>query len=74
MAETLKIPNETIDSEWRDDIDVDYAIYGNDEKKEREFVSPKKVSKEAAEKITEIKSRNLKIGMLAKFLREKDVA
>ena len=67
MAEKLSIPNKVIDSEWRDDIDVDYAIYGGDEKNEAEMGLNKKqdivVSREAMEKIKEIKSR--KIGLKA---------
>ena len=62
MAETLKIPNELIDSEWRDDVDVDYAIYGGNEKKEREFISPEDVSKETEQLIEKIKKRNIKLG------------
>lgn len=56
MAETIKtqtlnIPNKVIDSEWKDDIDVDYAIYGNDEGQEGEYISPKTVSKESIDQI-----------------------
>jgi len=60
MAETLKIPTKLIDSEWRDDVDVDYAIYGGNEKKEREFISPETLSDEARIKIEEIKRKSLR--------------
>ena len=66
MAEILKLPKQVVDSEWRDDIDtdfakVDYAIYGGNEQKEREFISPDKISKES---LAKIKQRNQKIGSL----------
>ena len=60
MAETLKLPNAVVDSDWKDDVDVDYAIYGGNEKQEREYVSQEQLSKE---KIDRIKKR--KIGMVA---------
>lgn len=44
MAEKLNI-------DWKDDVDADYAIYGNSEKTEREYISPTKVSKESIDKI-----------------------
>lgn len=62
-TQTLNIPSEVVDSEWRDDIDTDYAtrgdaevendfeIYGEDEKKEGEYISPAKVSKESLSQI-----------------------
>ena len=62
MTETLKIPNTVVDSDWKDDVDVDYAIYGGNEKQEREYVSQEQLSKE---KIDRIKKR--KIGMVALF-------
>ena len=48
---TLNIPKQVVDSAWKDDIDVDYAIYGGDEQKEGEYISPKKASKESLEQI-----------------------
>ena len=62
MAETLKLPNAVVDSDWKDDVDVDYAIYGGNEKNEREYISQAELSKE---KIDRIKKR--KIGMVALF-------
>ena len=62
MAETLKLPNAVVDSDWKDDVDVDYAICGGNEKQEREYVSQEQLSKE---KIDRIKKR--KIGMVALF-------
>ena len=57
MAETLRIPTHVVDSDWKDDIDVDYAIYGN----EKEYISPKNVSKESIQKI---KARDQRIGSI----------
>lgn len=67
MAETLKIPKQVVDSDWTDDIDVDYAIYGDTEKMEREYVSPAEVSKES---ISRIKER--KLGHTALLFKSKD--
>ena len=67
MAEKLNIPNKVIDSEWKDDIDVDYATYGRNDKEEMEYISPKKVSRETERKIESIKSRNVKLGRFAMF-------
>ena len=70
MAEKLNIPNNVVDSEWKDDVDVDYAIYGGDEKKEAKIGLEKNknavVSKEAMEKIRRIKDKKigLKVGSL----------
>ena len=68
MAETLKLPNTVINSDWKDDVDVDYAIYGGSEKGEREYVSQAEIDKE---KIDRIKQR--KIGMVALFSQEQKV-
>ena len=69
---TFNLPDgdKVVDSEWRDDIDVDYAIYGDDEKQEGEYVSPEKVSRES---IKEIKSFQEKLAFrsLKKF-RQKE--
>ncbi|MBR3252767.1 hypothetical protein IKF84_01715 [Candidatus Saccharibacteria bacterium] len=68
--QTLNIPNKVVNSEWRDDIDVDYAIYGDNEKQEGEYISPKTVSRES---IKEIKSFQEKLAFrsLKKF-RQKE--
>ncbi|MBR3172625.1 hypothetical protein IKF21_01770 [Candidatus Saccharibacteria bacterium] len=57
MTETLKMPKEVVDSDWRDDIG-DYETYGTN-KQEMEYVSPGQVSHESIKKI---KARNAKIG------------
>ena len=67
-TEKLNIPNEVIKENWKDDIDVGYATYGN-EKQEMEYISPDKVSKEGEKKIKEIKRRNIKLGHFAVFAR-----
>ena len=69
MAETLKLPNTVVDSDWKDDVDVDYAIYGGNERQEREYVSQTEISKE---KIERIKQR--RIGMVALFSQEQKTA
>ena len=57
MAETLKIPNQVIDSDWKDDIG-DFETYGT-EKQEMEYVPPDEVSEASIEKI---KAMNLERG------------
>ena len=52
--EKLKIPNKVIKAKWEDDVDVDYATYG-DEKQEIEYISPDKVSKESIKRLKERK-------------------
>ena len=78
MAETLNIPNKVINSDWKDDIDVDYAIYGGNEKEEMKFISKKDLGKKVMN-ITKIKNekistplfgfrkRNKRIGTVAMF-------
>lgn len=65
---TLSIPSEVVDSDWKDDIDVDYAIYGDSEAKEGDYVSPKSVSKESINQIKDFQVK-LAFGGLKK-LRE----
>lgn len=69
-TQTLNLPNEVVDSAWKDDIDVDYAIYGDDEAKEGEYISPNSVSKES---LSHIKAFQVKLAFngLKKF-REKE--
>ena len=57
MAETLKLPTEVWKSNVKDDVDVDYAIYGDNEKQEREYIAPDKVSKKSIEMIKSIDLR-----------------
>lgn len=54
MTEKLKIPNQVVDSDWKDDIG-DFETY----EKEGEYVSPSQISRES---IKRIKARNEKIG------------
>ena len=63
---TLNIPEQVVKSAWKDDIDVDYAIYGGNEKQEGKYISPKKVSKES---LAQIKSFQVKLafGGLKRF-------
>ena len=60
MAETLKLPTKVWNANWKDDVvddDVDYAIYGDNEKQEREYIAPDKVSKKSIEMIKSIDLR-----------------
>ena len=65
---TYNIPGdgEVIDSDWKDDvpreedIKVDYAIYGDNEEKEGEYISPDSVSKES---INRIKGRQVRLAI-----------
>ncbi|MBR2837115.1 hypothetical protein IKE79_02030 [Candidatus Saccharibacteria bacterium] len=66
--QTIKLPNKVINSNWRDDIDIDYATYGNDQE-EAKYISPNKVSKES---IKLIKRRNQRIGAKALFFARTD--
>ena len=69
-TQTLNIPDKVVDSDWKDDVDVDYAIYGNTEKQEGQYVSPKSVSKES---IKEIKSFQEKLAFRSlKAFRQKE--
>ena len=57
MAETINLPKQVINSNWKDDVDVDYAIYGDNEKQEAEYIAPDKISKKSIEKIKAIDLR-----------------
>lgn len=65
---TFNVPDhgKVVDSDWKDDIDVDYAIYGDTEKAEGQYISPASISKET---IKEIKSFQEKLAFsgLKKF-------
>ena len=71
QIQTLTIPNEVVDSDWKDDVDVEYAIYGNNEKQEGEYISPQNVSKESLNKIKNMQVK-LAFSGLKKF-REKEL-
>ena len=66
MAEKLggsawNIPNngKVVDSDWKDDIDVEFATYGN-EKEEKEYISPDKVvTKNEQKRIDRIKNKKI---------------
>lgn len=78
---TLNIPDEVIDSAWKDDIDVDYAtsssqpgaanfeIYGDNEKTEGEYISPRSVSKESIKQIKAFQT-NLAFSGLTRFRKK----
>jgi len=55
MAEILNIPTEVWESNWKDDVDVDYAIYGDSEEAEKEYVNKEKTTDD----IDEIKAQKL---------------
>ena len=50
MTETIKLPSEVINSDWKDDID--YEPYTS----EKTYISPEEISKES---INKIKARKL---------------
>ena len=54
QTETINLPNQVIDSEWKDDID--YEAY----KDEKTYISPKSVSKET---IARIKNSPVKLAI-----------
>ncbi|MBO7657184.1 hypothetical protein J6S55_00850 [Candidatus Saccharibacteria bacterium] len=61
---TFNLPDDgkVIDSDWKDDIDTSFAIYGGSEKKEGEYVNPDKViTKETRAKIDRIKAKKIGI-------------
>lgn len=67
---TFNVPNngKVEDSDWTDDIDVDFAIYGGNEKKEGEYINPDKViTKETREKINRIKAKKIGVTTLEIF-------
>ena len=76
-TKTLNIPDQVVDSDWKDDIDTDYAtredvgyeIYGDNEKIEGEYISPRKVSKES---LSHIKDFQVKLAFkgLNKFRKQ----
>lgn len=49
---TFEIPAEK-DEDWHDDIDVEYATYGN----EKDYISPKKISEKNIKKIKAIEEK-----------------
>ena len=64
---TFKVPDDgkVIDSDWKDDIDVDFAIYGGNEKQEGEYINPDKViTKETQRKIDRIKAKKIGVTTL----------
>ena len=71
MAEILSLPKEVINSEREDDVDVDYAIYGDNEKTESDYVSPEAVSKES---ISKIEARKIGHDVLNMFTSDKVTA
>ena len=63
---TLNIPTEVVDSEWRDDVDTDYATREDANPKDEfitykkegeEYIDPTKVSKESIEKIKSFREK-----------------
>ncbi len=70
---TFNVPNsgKVEDSDWTDDIDVDFAIYGGNEKQEGEYINPDKVvTKETQRKIDRIKAKKIGVSVMS-ILTEK---
>lgn len=64
---TFNVPNsgKVEDSDWTDDIDVDFAIYGGNEKQEGEYINPDKVvTKETQRKIDRIKAKKIGVNIM----------
>ncbi len=70
--QTLELPNHVVNSGWKDDVDVDYAIYGNNEKEEGEYISPNTIDEKSAEQIKEFQVK-IAFGGLKRF-RQKELA
>ena len=66
-TETIKLPTEVIDSDWKDDID--YEPYKNEDK--YKYIQPQKVESATAE---QAKRRNIKIGHVALFGKNEKLA
>lgn len=74
---TWNIPNngKVVDSDWTDDIDKQFAIYGGDETREGEYISPNSIKKETAAEIKSFQEKltlNTALSSLKKF-REKEL-
>ncbi|MDO5480304.1 MAG: hypothetical protein Q4F58_01340 [Candidatus Saccharibacteria bacterium] len=64
---TFKVPDDgkVIDSDWKDDIDTEFAIYGGNEKQEGEYINPGKVvTKETQRKIDRIKAKKIGVNIM----------
>ena len=64
---TFKVPDDgkVIDSDWKDDIDTEFAIYGGNEKQEGEYINPDKaVTKETQRKIDRIKAKKIGVNIM----------
>ena len=69
-TETIKLPTEVIDSDWKDDIDdIDYEPYKNEDT--YKYIQPQKVESATAE---QAKRRNIKIGHVALFGKNEKLA
>ncbi|MBR2659511.1 hypothetical protein IKD60_01995 [Candidatus Saccharibacteria bacterium] len=68
---TLNLPDDgkVVDSAWRDDIDVEYAIYGGDEKSEGQYIDPNTISKESIKKIKSFQEK-LAFNSLKRFRKQ----
>lgn len=65
---TFKVPDDgkVIDSDWKDDIDTEFAIYGGNEKQEGEYINPDKVvTKETQRKIDRIKAKKIGVNIMS---------
>ncbi len=68
---TFTIPEEQ-NEDWHDDIDVDYATYGNEDQ-EKEYISPTEVSKENIQKIKSLEEK-LKLSSIKLFSMDSKLA
>lgn len=64
---TFNVPGngKVVDSDWKDDINTQFAIYGGNEKQEGEYINPDKViTKETQRKIDRIKAKKIGVTTL----------
>lgn len=67
MAETIKLPTEVVNSDWRDDIAVDYEPYKNENKYQSSIPEGAElISSKEVENAT-LAYKNRKIGRVALF-------
>ena len=71
--EKLTIPNEVVEADWTDDIDVGYATYGN-RKQEMEYISPTDISEKTKNNIEKLKAKKIGKNILTIFTKNDKIA
>jgi len=67
MAETIKLPTEVIDSDWKDDIAVDYEPFENESKYQNNIPDGAELIDRKEVKNATLAYKNRKIGRVALF-------